>query len=154
MRPWSGPASHVASIRAMSEHSSNLTVPAQPLSEADYHSICSALMETGRGRWFLAEYQRRNRNADTEMLLAAIGRLESALQAKAALPPAMAEPEPTFGLAFHAAPNETNHLAVPDFENRPSINETPDARRPATPPHDALRDIMVLSDEEKIALFT
>ena len=27
-------------------------------------------METARGRWFLVEYARRNRQADTEMLLA------------------------------------------------------------------------------------
>lgn len=33
-------------------------------------------METGRGRWFLAEYTRRNRGADTLMLLDAIRKLE------------------------------------------------------------------------------
>jgi len=30
-----------------------------PLSEADYDLIEAAVMETGRGRWFLAEYARR-----------------------------------------------------------------------------------------------
>ncbi len=38
-------------------------------------------METERGRWFLAEYTRRNRSADTTMLLDAIQKLDSALQA-------------------------------------------------------------------------
>jgi chemotaxis regulatin CheY-phosphate phosphatase CheZ len=47
-----------------------------PLNEADYEAIESAVMETGRGRWFLAEFSRRNRTADTGMLLEAISRLE------------------------------------------------------------------------------
>lgn len=47
-----------------------------PLSPADYDMIAAAVMETARGRWFLAEYARRNRQADTEMVLAAIARLE------------------------------------------------------------------------------
>ncbi len=47
-----------------------------PLSEMDYEAISTAVMETGRGRWFLAEYAKRNRQADTEMVLSAIARLE------------------------------------------------------------------------------
>jgi hypothetical protein len=43
--------------------------------EADYEAICAAVMETDRGRWFLAEYARRNRNADTAAVLAAIERI-------------------------------------------------------------------------------
>jgi chemotaxis protein CheZ len=58
---------------------SNLPVP-MPLSEADYDMIESAVMETARGRWFLAEYARRNRHADTTMLLGAIERLEVSLR--------------------------------------------------------------------------
>ena len=45
--------------------------------EADYDAIFAAVMETVRGRWFLAEYAKRNRNADTELILAAIGRVET-----------------------------------------------------------------------------
>lgn len=41
-------------------------------------------METGRGRWFLAEFARRNRHADTEMLLAAFGRLENVMRTDSA----------------------------------------------------------------------
>jgi chemotaxis protein CheZ len=52
------------------------TPPPAPLSEADYDAIESAVLETNRGRWFLAEYTRRNRNADTTMLLAALERIE------------------------------------------------------------------------------
>lgn len=44
-------------------------------------------METSRGRWFLAEFARRNRNADTEMLLAAIGQLKNASRTECVTPP-------------------------------------------------------------------
>jgi hypothetical protein len=49
------------------------------VSETDYDVIEAAVMETERGRWFLREYARRNRNADTEVLLGAIERLEQAV---------------------------------------------------------------------------
>jgi chemotaxis protein CheZ len=51
-----------------------------PLSETDYEAIEAAVVETNRGRWFLAEYARRNRHADTKMLLSAIDRLEAAVR--------------------------------------------------------------------------
>jgi chemotaxis regulatin CheY-phosphate phosphatase CheZ len=51
--------------------------PAPPPSDHDYEAILGAVMETVRGRWFLTEYARRNRNADTELVLAAIERLPS-----------------------------------------------------------------------------
>ncbi|SIQ03002.1 hypothetical protein [Bosea sp. TND4EK4] len=47
-----------------------------PLSQADYEAIEAAVMETARGRWFMAEYAKRNRQADTQQLLTAIGRIE------------------------------------------------------------------------------
>jgi chemotaxis regulatin CheY-phosphate phosphatase CheZ len=59
----------------MSESKALSTVP-----EADYEAIEGAVMETARGRWFLSEYARRNRTADTEMLLTAIGRIETLVQ--------------------------------------------------------------------------
>lgn len=49
----------------------------QPLPEKDYHAIESAVMESARGRWFLAEYAQRNRHADTLMLLEAIRKIET-----------------------------------------------------------------------------
>ncbi len=51
---------------------------AQP-SEADYATISEAFMETSRGRWFLSEYAKRNRNADTSMVLDAVARIEENL---------------------------------------------------------------------------
>ncbi len=57
-----------------------------PSSEADYEVIAAAVMETARGRWFLAEFARRNRHADTEMLLASLHRLENVVAGHAAVP--------------------------------------------------------------------
>ncbi len=54
---------------------------AQP-SEEDYDAISEAFMETSRGRWFLGEYAKRNRNADTRMVLDAVARIEETLAAQ------------------------------------------------------------------------
>lgn len=50
-----------------------------PLESSEYEMIEAAVTESARGRWFLSEYARRNRGADTELLLQAIGRLENAV---------------------------------------------------------------------------
>jgi hypothetical protein len=54
---------------------------AQP-SEQDYDAIREAFMETSRGRWFLGEYAKRNRNADTRLVLDAVARIEETLAAQ------------------------------------------------------------------------
>lgn len=65
--------------------------------DGDYDAICDAFMETARGRWFLGEYAKRNRNADTRMVLDAVERIEASMashkQAQAE-PVAHAEPVP------------------------------------------------------------
>jgi hypothetical protein len=63
-----------------------LAIPPQAAAprEGDYQAFCAALSESERGRAFLAEYARRNRNADTEMLLAALDRLTALVRADAA----------------------------------------------------------------------
>jgi len=53
--------------------------PVEP-SQADYDSFCDTVMQTARGRWFLAEYARRHRNADTETVLAALRRIEASIR--------------------------------------------------------------------------
>jgi hypothetical protein len=50
--------------------------------EEDYEAISDAFMETSRGRWFLNEYAKRNRNADTRMVLDAVARIEESLAAQ------------------------------------------------------------------------
>jgi hypothetical protein len=62
-------------------------------SEADYDAIREAFMETSRGRWFLGEYAKRNRNADTSMVLDAVARLEETLAAQKSPPPDTSLPE-------------------------------------------------------------
>src|SRR5580698_7177152 len=56
-------------------------------SEEDYEAISQAFMETSRGRWFLGEYAKRNRNADTRMVLDAVARIEENLAAQRQPPP-------------------------------------------------------------------
>src|SRR6202162_2325967 len=51
-------------------------------SEQDYDAISQAFMETSRGRWFLGEYAKRNRNADTRMVLDAVERIEQTIVAQ------------------------------------------------------------------------
>jgi len=55
--------------------------PVMP-NDADYDAIREAFMETSRGRWFLAEYAKRNRNADTRMVLDAVARIEQNIAAQ------------------------------------------------------------------------
>ncbi|MET4804176.1 hypothetical protein [Bradyrhizobium sp. LB11.1] len=50
--------------------------------EQDYDAISEAFMETARGRWFLGEYAKRNRNADTSMVLDAVAKIEETLAAQ------------------------------------------------------------------------
>lgn len=44
--------------------------------DLDFDMIEAAVMETARGRWFLKEYAKRNRNADTGTILAALDGLK------------------------------------------------------------------------------
>ena len=50
------------------------------MSEAEYQALESTVAQTARGRWFLAEYARRNRTMDTQALLGVICRLEGAVE--------------------------------------------------------------------------
>ena len=61
-------------------------MPALPqgISPADFEAIEDAVMETERGRWFLAEFIRRRRAEDTVRIVAAIERLEARAEAAAA----------------------------------------------------------------------
>jgi chemotaxis regulatin CheY-phosphate phosphatase CheZ len=69
----------------MPERAPDGTRPSQPeapqkvgLAEA-YAALETLLRASPRGRWFLAEFARRNRAAETDMLLEAIGRIERAV---------------------------------------------------------------------------
>src|SRR5207342_1326111 len=77
---------------ALSPISARATLPG----EEDYAAISEAFMETSRGRWFLGEYAKRNRNADTSMVLDAVARIEQSLAAQRQ---ATAEADAEAGLA-------------------------------------------------------
>jgi chemotaxis protein CheZ len=59
--------------------SSRRKAPPSARPAAGYAAIEAALSQHARGRWFLAEYARRNRTVDTQMLLEAITKLELAV---------------------------------------------------------------------------
>ena len=62
--------------------------PSLPMPREEYDVIEDAMLETARGRWFLGEFARRNRHADTDVLLQAIGRIETVVTAERG-PPGM-----------------------------------------------------------------
>src|SRR5215471_11409465 len=68
---------------ALSPITARATLP----SEEDYEAIREAFMETARGRWFLDEYAKRNRNSDTRMVLDAVARIEETIAAQKQPPP-------------------------------------------------------------------
>jgi hypothetical protein len=61
-----------------------LAIHSEASSEDEYRSLCAALETSARGRAFLSEYARRNRNADTEIVLAALDRLAAQMRSDAA----------------------------------------------------------------------
>jgi chemotaxis regulatin CheY-phosphate phosphatase CheZ len=63
-------------------------------SDIEYEAIEEAIMQNPRGRWFLTEYARRNRTADTDRLLEAIDRLyNAALETRERVAPESHEPQ-------------------------------------------------------------
>ena len=75
------------------EASSTTCVPGP----ADYDAIFAAVMQTERGRWFLTEYARHNRQADTAEVLAAINRLVAMMRPVVAHPHMDTTPRSEFG---------------------------------------------------------
>lgn len=110
----------------------------QPSAE-DFDAVHAGVMETTRGRWFLHEYSRRYRNADTTLLLTAIKRMESALDIQNAIPAASHEP---VRLADQSAPPRANFEAVPFahqlYELRDAIRLTKDSLPVVGAGHNAL----------------
>lgn len=80
-----------------------LITPPPGLSSADYSMIEQAVMETARGRWFLLEYARRQRAAETQRLTDAVDRLEEMI--------ASAAPSPAPAVAAAVADEGTAALA-------------------------------------------
>jgi hypothetical protein len=124
-----------------------LPVPVAPAGADDYETLMAALSASARGRAFLAEYARRNRQADTEAILAALRKLEQRLTAQEPTPTPQPPAEP-------ARP----HLAL--------VHPAQEPERPAPPPAptkeeaapltaaDPLAALMALSADERLALFS
>lgn len=49
------------------------------LNETEYDAVYASVTATDRGRWFLSEYANRNRHANTDLVVAAIARIELAI---------------------------------------------------------------------------
>jgi hypothetical protein len=94
--------------------------------EQDYDAIRDAFMETARGRWFLGEYAKRNRNADTRMVLDAVAKIEETLAAQrqpvvedrlpealVAIRRAVEDAESAAGKAFDPAAFEASLAPIP-----------------------------------------
>ena len=181
----------------MSDSTPALRSEQEPLADSDYDTILGAVMETARGRWFLQEYARQNRNADTGVLLVAIDRIESLLKSREAAPEFAAAivdaPASVPGILVqlrdiaenliecgapaylcndllrrveelalaYAKPGEIPMpaalppaVAIPVASSAASPVASPVEIAAAEPPRDPYADILALSPEERIALFT
>ncbi len=111
----------------MPEEPFALTLPAPQLAEDDYDAVHAAVVETARGRWFLQEYGRRNRNADTSVLLSAIERIDAALKSQPAIPaPALAAapqpPQPVAAPFSSHALHELRDAVMLTKESLPAVD--------------------------------
>lgn len=82
--------------------------------EQDYDAIREAFMETARGRWFLGEYAKRNRNADTRMVLDAVAKIEETLAAQRQ--PVVEDRLPEALVAIRNAIREAETIAIAAFD--------------------------------------
>jgi hypothetical protein len=143
--------------------------------ERYYDAIYATVMESARGRWFLAEYARRNRNADTEFVLSAIDRMASLIQAgrdqqaHPAIPDESSDLPETISGSVPAQPQPGPPALLPAYvtsstpSDLPALAERLQASAPVRPaaksmpraaPYDPLAALKALTDEERIALFT
>ncbi|WP_038034692.1 hypothetical protein [Thermopetrobacter sp. TC1] len=70
----------------------------------DYEAIEQAVMETPRGRWFLAEFLRRHQAEETRRLLSALKRLERAMELNQQLAPRIMAAFAAASATMHARP--------------------------------------------------
>ncbi|MBR0913761.1 hypothetical protein [Bradyrhizobium japonicum] len=82
--------------------------------EQDYDAIREAFMETARGRWFLGEYAKRNRNADTRMVLDAVAKIEETLAAQRQ--PVVEDRLPEALVEIRRAIREAETIAIAAFD--------------------------------------
>jgi len=124
-----------------------LPVPVAPAGADDYETLMAALSASARGRAFLAEFARRNRQADTEAILAALRKLEQRLTAQelAPAPAPPAEPARPHLALVHPA-QEPEHPVPPAAPTKEEAALLTAA--------DPLAALMALSADERLALFS
>lgn len=116
----------------MAEHAAALPPPSRDDdADAEFVAIRGALQETARGRRFLEEFARRQRNADTVMVLDAVARIELRLAAQ--------PPESIAGAA--ATGDAPADLARLVGEGRAALAKAGEASGPAHEGLSAIRDI-------------
>lgn len=97
---------------ALSPISARASLP----SEEDYEAIREAFMETARGRWFLDEYAKRNRNSDTRMVLDAVARIEQTIAAqKQPSPPVVVDRLPQALVSIRSAVEKAQEAGFAAF---------------------------------------
>jgi hypothetical protein len=98
---------------------SPITARASLPSEEDYEAIREAFQETARGRWFLDEYAKRNRNADTRMVLDAVARIEQTIAAqKQPPPPVVVDRLPAALMSIRSAVAKAEGAATTAFDGQ------------------------------------
>lgn len=127
--------------------------------EEDYEAIEAAVMETARGRWFLMEFARRNRNADTTVLLEAISRLENQMTSGRHAPTTPHQPVSSTTVVSSASAElfAVEPLPLPTAVALPALPEPPelawvdepeiDMDRPVQPDIFHLDDDLILPTE-------
>ena len=180
----------------MSNEAQALAGESQSAGDSEYEAFLAVLLSSARGRAFLDEHARRGRQADTEMLLDALTRIEATLAEQSAPQPMSPPPAGTALAAIAAqavAAAESDmpqvkvikagsmppsaHFAGEDFTGGGEAPPSPEvvsasadpaaqsnviadtvpaehAAPPGTPVADALAQILALSDEERLALFS
>lgn len=88
----------------------------------NYEEIEQAVMETSRGRWFLTEFARRHKAADTAVLLDAIRRLEDQIQTRSAEAANTSVKQPLDGLEGLAELDEQPAAEFDDSASEPEIS--------------------------------
>lgn len=107
----------------------------------EFSSILSAVQETPKGRWFLEEFARRNRVADTNMLLEAIDTLKS---------------EAAATLKAASSPNDATTVAAlrRELEEMSSTIRSTRAAIASIKPEDDNNNRIMMASEELDAIIT
>jgi hypothetical protein len=119
-----------------------------PPEDALYEALVAALRSNARGRAFLDEYARRCRAEDLAAALAALARIETLLTHQRAAEATAAVQEIQPDDAF--VPFEFDLLPDSTEPPEPSVTGEPPRRSSA----DLLAQVMALSPDERVALFS